>query len=881
MPKLNKQTLAQTFRFDCDRFLRFQLATDSEKEFFDIESDTYKRPGIELMTSKGRQWEADKYQDLIDVSPRSFVEYFLKPNVDELIGRQPFDKITNLFEILRRPEPPSAIIEAEFDVPQDITPSLQQAYETHNLDPVKARPDIIWIRPARTGAPLIGSSEADPEYELHIIDVKMAAEPSLRHFTEVTFYAIALAAALSKQNLSDRYAVSAEGLIWPGNHDANAFQNLVKKYQSDGDIEPVLKALLDTLISVPYEVYQVHVMQFFEERLPRVLDQDLLEVSWHVRPRCQLCDYVKYCRHQAETCDHLSRLPWLSKGQADLLRQNGIGTTEALIEAIGGNTYEWQTALNSSHQLRADAPALMARAQALQSKQVVPIDGRNCSFMPAWSNQRIFITVHFDPGTGITFAMGAARVYFPANHQSGEPPLTEVKTFIVDRVDDMNPDTERGRLKEFIEMVAGWLLEVSDENRHLPKNRQLSSHIFFWDMLEVRQLRRMFARHMNHPDVVDLIELLIRLFPPDDFLPDPDLFKSQPGTVVKEVIRLLIGLPIPHDYTLLDTANNFFPVQTASGNPYQFPKPYGFITPMSDQIPFERAYELWQDRIFLQHFDTTKDRSQWRRYTRDEIYEGIKSAVLIRLQALQHVVTQLREHYQDRLTLKKAAFSAAPPTQIQVPAQARSLIAFQKLNAACQELENRQRRALPIDEREATFFSIRGLLPVTGPYYDSVISRIRVAEPRYSESNLLALTFSPTSRDARINEGNFLLAISNEDNEMELDVPWRKHLGMTFGDAQRILNDNGLDDRWMVNIPLRKLLQVEIVSMEAMRDPPFLVVHPGHEGLFQFAQDQGFLDVSRPMVLDPIFQDFSSGFVEKALRAVGGTPPPMKRKRRG
>ncbi len=567
MPKLDKRTIAQTFRFGCDRFLRFQLATDSERESSGIASDTYKRPGIELMTAAGRQWEADKYQDLIDVSPQRSIEYVLKRDVDELIGRKPFDKITNLFEILRLPKPPSATIEAEFYVPQNITPSLQQAYETHSLDQVNARPDIIWIRPARTGARLIGSSEADPEYELHIVDVKMAAEPSLRHFTEVTFYALALAAALGEQNLSDRYAVSAEGFIWPGNHDANAFRNLVQEYQSDGDTEPVLKALLDTLIPVPYEVYQVHVLQFFEERLPRVLDQELLEASWHVRPRCQLCDYVQYCRHQAETCDHLSRLPWLSKGQADLLSQNGIGTTEALIEAIGGDTYEWQTAVSSSHQLRADAPALMARAQALQSKQVVPIDGRNCSFMPAWSNQRIFITVHFDPGTGITFAMGAARVYFPANRQRGEPPQTDEQTFIVDRVDDMNPDTERERLKEFIELVSGWLLEVSDANAHLPNDQQLSSHVFFWDMLEVRQLRRMFARHMTHPDVVDLIELLIRLFPPDDVLPDPDLFKSQPGTVVKEVMRLLIGLPIPHDYTLLDTANNFFPVQTAIGNP--------------------------------------------------------------------------------------------------------------------------------------------------------------------------------------------------------------------------------------------------------------------------------------------------------------------------
>ena len=38
-----------------------------------------------------------------------------------------------------------------------------------------------------------------------MIDVKMAAEPSLRHFTEVTYYALALAAALRQHGLAERY----------------------------------------------------------------------------------------------------------------------------------------------------------------------------------------------------------------------------------------------------------------------------------------------------------------------------------------------------------------------------------------------------------------------------------------------------------------------------------------------------------------------------------------------------------------------------------------------------------------------------------------------------------------------------------------------------
>ena len=77
--------------------------------------------------------------------------------------------------------------------------------------------------------------------------------------------------------------------------------------------------------------------------------------------------------------------------------------------------------------------------------------------MPAWSHQKIFITVHFDPGSGITFALGAARVYHPPGQNRGDPPETEEEMFVVDRVGAMNPETERARLVEFITLISRWM----------------------------------------------------------------------------------------------------------------------------------------------------------------------------------------------------------------------------------------------------------------------------------------------------------------------------------------------------------------------------------------------------------------------------------------
>ena len=881
MAKLDKGTLALTFKFDCDRFLRFRLASDAERDSLGVSAETYKRPGIELIKAAGRRWEADKYQDLIDTSDDGKVVFLLEDKVDDLLGRKPFKKIQNLFDILRQQEPPQAIIEAEFTVPTNITPGLQKAYDDFGLDQVRVRPDILWIRPGGTGAPLIGNGTV-PEYEIHIIDVKMAAEPSLRHFTEVTYYALALATAIQQEGLGGRYAVSAEGTIWPGSHDINAFRNLVQLNQAKGAADPVSEALSETLIRVPYEVYEVHVKQFFEDRLLRVLQTDMEDASWHVGPKCQLCDYVRYCRDKASECDHLSRLAWLNQGQAELLRSNGITTTAELTEAVTTADDRWQSVIDSSHQLRADGPALATRARSLTEGAPLPVDGRRSAMIPAWTDQSIFITIHFDPGSGISFALGAARLYFPHGRKPGDPPVTDEKIFIVDRVDAMNPETERERLKEFATVVSEWLDEVSTVNTGLPARDRLSSHIFFWDMLEVRQLKRMFERHMQNPDVIELIEVLTRFFPPDSLLPDPDAFKSQPGTIVKEVLRMLVGLPVAHDYSLFDAANSFFPNVREDGTPYKFDLPFGFATPMSDQIPFEQAYELWQDKIFVRHFNKlhSKDPSKWRRYTRDELYDGIKRATKVHLQALQHIVRRLRENYKDRLVLKKSGFSAARSSQASVPEAARSLIAFEKLNVACQEMENRNTRSLPVDEREARFFSIRGLTLKPQAEADPIIDEIKFANPQYQHETLYVFDFSPTSRDSRIKEGEFTVALSNENEYVDLDEPWRRRLGLGFQDAEELLGEHGLTERWMTNKSIGALLQVEVIRLEAMQDNPYVVLKPGHQGLFQFAVAQGLVALDSPLVLDPMYRDFSSDRIEKALRSVGGKAAPIKRARK-
>jgi hypothetical protein len=269
-PRLKKNDIARTFKHDCDRQLRISLGPRIEVASSGItpEKDPGPRPGIRLVQDAGHEWERQKFQDVVSAFGGESNVCFYRPD-----STGPFEEVDLIGE-LKSAAPRHVIVEGGFTVPASLSPSIPRLQADCQLELQAARPDIILIRRYPTGAPLLGDidPESPPEFEVHVIDVKLAAEPSLRHFTEVTFYAMALAAALREDGLQGRYAVAAQGFVWPGTYDEGKFRSDVATARQDGVAAPEEYALAEQLVAVPYEVYSVHVEQFLEERLPRVLD---------------------------------------------------------------------------------------------------------------------------------------------------------------------------------------------------------------------------------------------------------------------------------------------------------------------------------------------------------------------------------------------------------------------------------------------------------------------------------------------------------------------------------------------------------------------------------------------------------------------------------
>jgi len=869
MASFSKRAIAEYFKFGCDRFLRYHLASKEEisKGIVPDRPIGKMRPGIKLMLDAANKWEADKYNDLISFN--SSVNYILDNKVDDSIGQQPFKKVENLFELLKMETPPFAIIEASFKVPETISPSFKILKEKYGVDIGNVNPDIILIRPFSSGSPLIDfDSQSPPQFELHIVDVKLASEASLKHFTEVTYYALALAEAIKTEGLDRRYKVSSQGLVWPGCHDENMFRNLVRRKMSMGSPNALLESLDETLQKVPYEVYEIHVRDFINNKVLEIIDKSPEEADWHIAGKCQLCQYLEDCQTDADTQDHLCKVPFLNLGQANLLRQKGISTSEELYEAINSDSENWQNVISENFQLKAAQQAILTRVNALRNNNPEFID-RECRFMPNWVDMSIYLTIHFDPGTGITFAIGAKKVYFELDRQSGDRPQIEERTFIVDNVNGNNAEHEKRRLIEFLDLVSGWLNQVNQDNEEVTRRNRANFgrdsdygkkklHFFFWSKLEVKQFLRMLERHLNDKDVLDRADTLINMFPPESYLPDPDFYRTQPGTIVKDVIKHTVGLPIKYEYTLFDTANNFFPNTKNDGTPFFYRPKYGFYTEMSDQIPFERAYELWKDNYLLTKADKT-------RYTRAEIQDELNKTLKMHLNALQNIVMSLRDKIGSKLNQKKTPFRTFTPQSIRLSDQSKKLAVFQRLNAIKEDIENRHQISLPVDEKEARFISIRGL--VRSEDLNDEINILR-QNPKYAASNLYAFTFSENSKDAKIKEGDFLCGISNEDFPIDFDAFWYKELGLSYSEGLERVNNSSHTgaNQYFMNLKLSDLLKVAVVKIRADISTPFIILEVWRDSYIRFSEEQGLIDMSQPLVLDPITKDFNSDDVEKTLR---------------
>lgn len=886
MPYLTKDALSQYIRTECKKQLRLYLSPsprcDAERTAERMPAAQPPRPGLEQFTQAGEEWQAQKMNDLTVTFGASAIE---GTPYRHATGQTRYRE-TPLNALLPRATAHRFLAEAQFP----IGPTFERAlgidgYRTRfSLGYAEVRPDLIQVLPPLTCDTAVlpdGSTSpipvGDTRLQLRVIDIKLTAEPSPSYFAEVAYYSMALAGWLTDQSLDGQFVVVPIAAVWPGSHDASCLAVTYRRLVGTGATPTAADlhaALEEDLEPVPFEVFALRVRRFLQLDVPEVLAQRWDAIDFHVDNRCKNCEYLGYpwinatgartdlpehCMPTAARDEHVSRVAYVSRGARIALDVHGVTRVSAL---AGRPTHD---PVYDAHQvLRATRTVVAGRAQALGTGlSSVPAASGTSAVMPRWADLRIHLSVDYDLGSAITFAFGIKASWIEP-HPYGAPPNpgrrkcrwgsggredgivatpyapTSRYRPIVLPVDQRDVAVERRELLAFLQHIHAILTHAQSLNANT------TMQVYLWDSLQYDHLTRVIGRHLQAILADRSLQYLAWLFPPEELLPSHQVTRSSPITLVRDVVRCLVAAPVPHYYSLLEIARTYHSptvppaVATFSIHPL-------FEDALSDQIPSERAHEIWS-RI-------TTPRRHWRTQL-DTLIQTVER----RLDALDAVRDRLEED------LRADLHQDAPPIRVGPPTRASGLsfdgqlwYAFAKLDDALAQIEAQAIRAMPPHEREARFHSARLTRLLSGPSATAAVARLGIA----LQPGWMVYEMSPGSREVRVREGDFDTALAPENRPGFLDEP-----------LQLVARGTPLEPAggagWQ--IPMGDACGVSVIAID--RDNCVIVLAPSTRFPTMIAdlEVHGLASFSADVILDPVHKDYFTKKLQATLHEIGNPP---------
>jgi hypothetical protein len=820
------------------------------------------RMGLQLLRDAGIQWQQEKISDLYT----AFGERAIVGNVTRVSLNKVAYKETELQDSLSKAFAGAFIVESAFDVGGEFKRALEIAdyCNAHNLSFERLRPDILQVLPAGTCEKFVQPdgrlpwlAKRDRRLPLQVIDVKLTAGMTPSYFAEVAYYSMALAGWLLDYGFDKEFVVAPQASLWPGSHEAS---NLVKKLaeiQKQGQnasVDELRLAFQEDLVTAPLEVSAGRVKKFLSETVPFVLSKQWASLPIHVDSRCKGCDYVGHSWHakgekptwHADHCipttrrlDHLSRVSFLSRGASTALQDEGIRNTSALA-ALSPES----KALSSHHSLRTSRYIVPGRAKSLQlDTAFIPAKTGTSGVMPRRADLHLYVTANFDIGSAITLALGLEAFWvepyesYRARGPREGPRNTHhwpAVTFIVDQKDLRE---EEKKLLQFLEQIKA----ILEEARELDKDTSLQ--VYVWDSLEHKHLMRIVGRHLAAILTNQTTSHLAWLFPPKEVLRNPVLeTRKSPITVVKPVVQSLLAAPVEYYYTLFKVARAYHDssVQDAASlhvHPH-------FDDPLSDQIPSERAHEIWAY-------------SEGRAERKKILIE----TVCKQLTALRTITKRLEADLSDKLQLIAPKIDIKPfPRQSGISLDGQLWYGFARLDAALDSIEKHNIRAMAPHEREAKFASARLIRRITGQEASAILVKNAITphkRPRVYE-------MSDESKEVKLKPRDYNFALAPEAIGGFLDYSLIK--------VTRNSPLEPTDDYHRFRVLMEQVTGVEVLAID--RDNRVIVLEPTFEdgNWLDNLEYHHLADFSRDVMLDPKSQDSFTKKLYFTLKAIGNPP---------
>ncbi len=604
-------------RTKCDRELYLSLFSNNPPALkaAGIPIPLKSRPGVELITNSGREFEYEQYDILINALPGSV---FHKSN-----GRAYVD----LALALKAVKVPTFVLQPEIEPEQFKDAAFTHLgvpdADTQFIPQLKGlRPDVLYVAsPGSAQFEILpdGRRKAvaanDSRHPISVIDLKNITEANASYSAEVCLYAYFLAnwVQLQDPTISASFFVSDQMYLW--RHVEMPKFTKIMSTAAGGDQKKRIAALLEDLQDgvVNYLVYMPSVRKFFVEDVPRVVRKGDTEgwqaVPYHVNPRCGSCDWLgnkswlssddlvaftanptHYCFHSAESDDHLSKMANLSVGAARVLQIGGLSKVADLVGMASS-----ALPLKKHTLLKKDRMQIGARAASIVNNtttidQIAKVGG----LARSWSAEYDVI-VNFDSGSGFLTGIALRGILSAPYGQSfsvaaGQPSKTLAflgeAAFVVPKD---NLAAEWSALQGFIDKLAEWVEHAEKVYADNGWGR-VHTQVCFWEARQYEELCNAFGRHLLK--ILDLTgkaqRALAWVFPSERLMERED--EICPSIVfIRDVINSSVLLPQRFAVTLLGTVEHY---HHPSLTPRHIDKYY--VEPLGDAIPRERIFDIWK-----------------------------------------------------------------------------------------------------------------------------------------------------------------------------------------------------------------------------------------------------------------------------------------------
>lgn len=368
-----------------------------------------------------------------------------------------------------------------------------------------------------------------------VIDVKATRRATAFHKTQVAFYVRVLEELLRELDASAPTGASLDtfGEIWRIPDDGTA----------EGDAWQVERFALGPYLRL--------VDEFCKDILPGIgakkLGPGVDQTFFHLYFKCEQCEYLGHCSKSIDPLlpperRDVSAVPGLTHEGKRSLQRLKIRSLRDLSNASG-----LSGAPGLGWSLSRRAALLAARAQALATGSVLRTEEEHTFLMPPRADAVLILSVDHDPVDDRLAAIGYRRV------QGG--------TVRTERIEVPASGSIADEAAAMIRVLGALILdltEIDQANAALPPGSTdgVYAHIFFYEPAEATNLQQAIGRHLDNEIIRTGLLHLVRLFPPDDIVPEPEFrgVHHLPATAVRSVLEQLYALPVAVAYDLRQTS---------------------------------------------------------------------------------------------------------------------------------------------------------------------------------------------------------------------------------------------------------------------------------------------------------------------------------------